>query len=1267
MFYLIGLGLGDAKDITVKGLETVRKCSRIYLEAYTSILTVGKEALVRKTHEEFYGCSIILADRDMVESQSDEILADADKVDVALLVVGDPFGATTHTDFVLRAKEKGIPYKVIHNASIMNACGCCGLQLYNFGETISIVFWTDSWRPDSFYQKIKENRQRGMHTLCLLGKKIYEPPRYMSASLAAEQLLEIIDNKHQLEEDLAMTEDTVCVGLARIGSDTEQILASTLQEMINVDLGGPLHSLIIPGNMHPLEKDMLKMFAIRITMDTSLTVSEDVTVPENVTVPEDVQVFPPDISLGLVSTDEFYEEAKEELVTGNEGTDGEDTVGEDTVGEDTVAVGDVRKVVIDSPETDDVVIDTPETDDVQDSRIIQTEDPETDNVALISSNKIESYLDSSSDSESDERIVELGDLSAEKNNLASESLLNGDGPLNDSSVGLSEACRAYSDFICSLCKQLFQDPRILSCLHTFCYSCLEKELKSNSTLEDDQGEDGTEDRVTCPSCGSKTMLTDKGLDGLPVNHYLQNMADISKSLDVNECGVCRLQNVSSPAQSFCLDCSDLLCEDCANKHTFTRFTLSHKVTPLKEDALKGQTEQLRLKQRGTCSEHANEPLKFYCQDCMIAVCRDCILLDHQNHSSVLLSTFTDGLKKELGILMIGLTDRMSSLQGKSRKKRKWTLDTAEEAEVNRIKQISQAIIASIQAQEEAAVKKLHEKFDILRNMYVTADDLATNIQDTMHMSQTFVDNAMYEEIFRLQPIFRQRISTLLNKEVLPKKSSSFKAPFAGINSNLLNSEHGLKDKIFTITMPDRKTPNRDKMFMAEMDKKASLRDIYKTSEEEIATATPMLGTTPELVPVPVPSDSDTSSREPPKDAVTKTKKSKNRRKKKESQPVEVAFSTPKQQQFSDLLGGYGASSSASGGPSGLSATASFMGLGGMPSYPVFSSPTIGPDGMPFYRGYNNIPVHLQQTKSQPSPQPKQPKQPKQPASKGPQPNNQAAKKQKALVSISPKWRLDTCVEGDVKQPFLTCVHPVLPKKVVVSDSNNNKVKMFNLEGNFLQYFDAASPTSVTYTGGLLVWNTGTNVVFQSIDQEKPFQRTLTFQKQDARHPVAWFPKKHCIVGNEDHVRFYEVSKEEEKVTRSENMSFTHEGRPLSQIISVRSDFHGNHVVITDWNLKAFVIVDVRKGKNQTVGAFNGDNPTGPWLPGGACFDNKGNVFAVDYTGNRLLHLDTSGALLQQWNTSPTIDKPWCVACSGPSHLLVTGNDQFVHVYDLAYK
>lgn len=46
MLYLIGLGLGDAKDITVKGLEIVKSAKQVFLESYTSILSVGKETLV---------------------------------------------------------------------------------------------------------------------------------------------------------------------------------------------------------------------------------------------------------------------------------------------------------------------------------------------------------------------------------------------------------------------------------------------------------------------------------------------------------------------------------------------------------------------------------------------------------------------------------------------------------------------------------------------------------------------------------------------------------------------------------------------------------------------------------------------------------------------------------------------------------------------------------------------------------------------------------------------------------------------------------------------------------------------------------------------------------------------------------------------------------------------------------------------------------------------------------------------------------------------
>jgi len=211
----------------------------------------------------------------MVESNSEEILRDAATEDVAFLVVGDPFGATTHTDLVLRARELGIAVSTVPNASILSGIGATGLQLYNFGQTVSMVFFTDSWRPASFYDRIRENRSIGLHTLILLdikvkeqslenmarGRRIYEPPRYMSVGTCAMQMLEIEEEK----EERVYEPDSLAIGAARVGGKTEKFVAGTLRELCDADdvLGPPLHSLVLLGRRtHELENDYVRQFAL---------------------------------------------------------------------------------------------------------------------------------------------------------------------------------------------------------------------------------------------------------------------------------------------------------------------------------------------------------------------------------------------------------------------------------------------------------------------------------------------------------------------------------------------------------------------------------------------------------------------------------------------------------------------------------------------------------------------------------------------------------------------------------------------------------------------------------------------------------------------------------------------------------------------------------------------------------------------------------------------------------------------------------------------
>ena len=86
-----------------------------------------------------------------------------------MLTILQTYSATTHTDLILRAKERNISYRLVHNASIINACGACGLQLYNFGEVVSIPLWNGRWKPTSYVEKICQNLKANLHTLCLLG------------------------------------------------------------------------------------------------------------------------------------------------------------------------------------------------------------------------------------------------------------------------------------------------------------------------------------------------------------------------------------------------------------------------------------------------------------------------------------------------------------------------------------------------------------------------------------------------------------------------------------------------------------------------------------------------------------------------------------------------------------------------------------------------------------------------------------------------------------------------------------------------------------------------------------------------------------------------------------------------------------------------------------------------------------------------------------------------------------------------------------------
>jgi diphthine synthase len=246
--YMIGIGLWDEKDITFKGAEAIKMCNKVFLENYTSKLGVGVDRL-----EKFLGKKIILADRNMVEKHNYEILEPAKQECVSFLVIGDVFGATTHTDLYLAAKKEGINVVVINNASILNAVGIVGLELYKFGKTTSIPFHNKD--VEAPYNVIKLNKKNKLHTLLLLDIDA-EHNKYMTIKEAIEYLLRVEAKR----KEKAFTKQTKCIGVARLGSDKPGIVYGKAEELLKTDFGEPPHSLIVPGELHFVEEEALKQW-----------------------------------------------------------------------------------------------------------------------------------------------------------------------------------------------------------------------------------------------------------------------------------------------------------------------------------------------------------------------------------------------------------------------------------------------------------------------------------------------------------------------------------------------------------------------------------------------------------------------------------------------------------------------------------------------------------------------------------------------------------------------------------------------------------------------------------------------------------------------------------------------------------------------------------------------------------------------------------------------------------------------------------------------
>ena len=197
---------------------------------------------------------------------------------------------------------------------------------------------------------------------------------------------------------------------------------------------------------------------------------------------------------------------------------------------------------------------------------------------------------------------------------------------------------------CSVCHELFTDPKLLPCGHLLCRHCLISWLRSKAEAH-------------CPLC--RCVIVDPAVrtggksfeniaDGFPTDLTMAVLVESQQLLSTDHsCQAC----VTQTATSICLNCGDLFCTHCVNTHKRMSMSRHHS----SEELSSLTAEKLAAIRPSVCAVHANEISEVYCPTHGVSICWLCATTDHRQCPEV---TQLETKVEELSLIHISEPTRL---------------------------------------------------------------------------------------------------------------------------------------------------------------------------------------------------------------------------------------------------------------------------------------------------------------------------------------------------------------------------------------------------------------------------------------------------------------------------------------------------------------------------------------------------------------------------------------------------------------------------------
>ena len=297
------------------------------------------------------------------------------------------------------------------------------------------------------------------------------------------------------------------------------------------------------------------------------------------------------------------------------------------------------------------------------------------------------------------------------------------------------------EITCSICGDLFTDPKTIPCLHTFCKQCIEKSIESNKKMAS---------IVCCPLC--RAPLPRDDMSSVPTNFTINRLVEIfgkrkegGKSLTLKEikCSNCER---GLPAITWCTECEDSLCEQCNDAHQMMKAFKSHQTIAVEEFVKNPKLVLSTPEKSEACKSHSKQALDLYCKTCSSLICRDCTLKDHprETHDFDFIDDVVDEEREKIKQATAPLKQLLERvINGIKRIEESETeIDIESEANRRKIQGVYSEVYKLLKQQEEEALEKVNTIKTSLKKTLAMQKENAKFMESQLVSCSEFSDDAI---------------------------------------------------------------------------------------------------------------------------------------------------------------------------------------------------------------------------------------------------------------------------------------------------------------------------------------------------------------------------------------------------------------------------------------------------------------------------------------------------------------------------------------------